>query len=428
MFHNRFSAVIEINSGILLERVEQRALQSKERAMTQLLLAAMQKSLPRHLPVLFLWCLAVTTCAAAEGVTLSITLDHARSNFSASACDRFGGGAHLFIDHPFVHFPTIFFSMKFHEGLGSCSAGDSAHTCRGKSLSPSDGASVFIPLDSAGSASISISRRMTLSIEQELNDSIGGSGLASVVPLYSFMYNINWDGRAATGDEWLLVGAGGQKGVPVGKAQELPVSISVEDLINMPQWPQLLSIERGYVTGVAVKLFYLLELEARVSNGSSSGAPADAHSVEHVILSTELHACAHADWRLPWTSRGDSATTRAITPHDSELPAAELQHVEGRDISRAGEEGQWSHYKCSAGKQWFDDAEVGSASSSGMHAESARHINRCPTPKNMYIESVQIVFENCGEQARVPVLCPLRDFGRCVSLIRCTAVILILSD
>ena len=121
-----------------------------------------------------------------------------------------------------------------------------------------------------------------------------------------------------------------------------------------------------------MKLFYLLEFDVKGTRQDSSA--------EHVILSLELHACPHADWRSTWNNIASSSSSSS-SPTDQvgslgELPAEGLQHVEGRDVERSGEEGEWSHYKCSAGKQWFDDAEVGSASSTGMHAESARHIMR----------------------------------------------------
>jgi hypothetical protein len=203
--------------------------------------------------------------------------------------------------------------------------------------------------------------------------------------LYSFVYNTNWDGRGVAGgtadDEWVMISSGGQQpGVPVGKAQDLPIAIQVKDLMAMAQWPQLMTIERGSITGPEVKLFYLLEFDVRLGSSSMAASP-DGHSIERVILSLELHACAHADWRSPWSSSNSSTTEEvrksALTGTGAAaLPAAELRHVDGAEVEGAEGEGQWSNYKCSAGKQWFDDAEVGSASSSGMHAESARHINR----------------------------------------------------
>jgi hypothetical protein len=201
------------------------------------------------------------------------------------------------------------------------------------------------------------------------------------------VYNTNWDGRGvgvgSADDEWVIMRSGQQPGVPIDKAQELPVSMRVEDLMAMPQWPQMAAIKTGCVTSDAVKLFYLLEFDVRAGSSGSAASP-DGPSIEHVILSLELHACAHADWRSPWvgSSSGSSSDQSPFVPqsatHAADLPAAGLRHVEGGEAEVAGGEGQWSHYRCSAGKQWFDDAEVGSASSAGMHAESARHMNRSP--------------------------------------------------
>jgi hypothetical protein len=290
----------------------------------------------------------------------------------------------MFIDPPLLHLPTVFFSIKFHEELGISSNRDRNSVCTEFSCSSLEGSSFYLPLDSMGS-SLSMSRKMTLSIEQELKDSSGGGGIATVEPLYSFVYNTNWDGRGVGGgtadDEWVMISSGGQQpGVPVGKAQDLPVAIQVKDLMAMAQWPQLMTIERGSITGPEVKLFYLLEFDVRVGSSSRAASP-DGHSIERVILSLELHACAHADWRSPWSSSNSSTTEEvrksALTGTEAAaLPAAELRQVEGVEVEAAEGEGRWSNYKCSAGKQWFDDAEVGSASSSGMHAESARHINR----------------------------------------------------
>jgi hypothetical protein len=317
---------------------------------------------------LFLFPLLLLVASTAEqGVAVSIFLDHMRSNFSSGACDGGGGGAHIFIDRPQVHFPTVFFSIDFQEKLGEEAYSEGSCSSR-------DAASFYFPMDSiSGEGGISISRKMTLSVEYELKD----SGSSSVVPLYSLLYNTNWDGRGAASDEWVIISSGGQPGVPVGKAQELPVTMQVEDLMAMPLWPQLMTIESGLATGSEVKLFYLLEFDVR--GGSSASSRYDI-SAEHVILSLELHACPHADWRSTWNSSssggGGSTTDQVTSVSLGELPAAGLRHAEGRDEERTGGEGEWSHYKCSAGKQWFDDAEVGSASSTGMHAESARHIMR----------------------------------------------------
>ena len=299
--------------------------------------------------------------AAGQRVAVSISLDQIRSNFSSGACDGRGGGAHIFIDRPLVHFPTLFFSIDFHDKLSEHDGyGDAA--CLEGSCSSRDGSSVHFPIDSTSSDGIiSISRKMTLSVEYEIND----SGRTAVLPLYSLVYNTNWDGRATAGDDWVIIRSGGQPGVPVLKAQDLPVTMQVEDLMAMPQWPELMTIESGLATSSEVKLFYLLEF--------------DVKGGDHVILSLELHACPHADWRSTWNniaSSSSTSSTSSSTTDQGELPAEGLQHVEGRDLERSGEEGEWSHYKCSAGKQWFDDAEVGSASSTGMHAESARHIMR----------------------------------------------------
>jgi hypothetical protein len=289
----------------------------------------------------------------------------------------------MFIDQPLLHLPTLFFSIKFlKESIGSGSRDDNS-VCAEGLCSALEGSSFYLPLDSIDS-SVSMSRKLTLSIEQELKDPSSG-GIATVEPLYSFVYNTNWDGRGvgvgAADDEWVKISSGGQQPrVPVGKAQDLPIAIRVEELMAMAQWPQLMTIGRGSITGPEVKLFYLLEFDVRVGGGDRAASP-DGPSIEHVILSLELHACVHADWRSPWSSSSSSATEQV---HQSALdgmeaaalPAAGLPHVEGAAVEGAEGEGQWSHYKCSAGKQWFDDAEVGSASSSGMHAESARHINR----------------------------------------------------
>ncbi len=345
---------------------------------------------PPLLSLLFFILLLLLIAGAAErddwkgsGATFFIDLDHARSNFSASACDGSGGGAHMFVDHPMLHFPTLFFWMKFHDELGS-SAGSSKvgdDLCSDAFCSPREGSSFHLPLDSIGGySSISLSRKMTLSIEQELKDS---SGFPSVVPLYSIVYHTNWDGRGVGGgtasDEWVMLRGGQKLGVPVGKAQDLPVSVRLEDLMTVPHWSQTTNVESGFVTGASAKLFYLLEFDVKVGSSGSSASP-DGASVEHVILSLELHACAHADWRAPWISSSSKAGQVSNVFHmaaqAADLPAAGLQHVEGVEVEGDEGEGQWSHYKCSAGKQWFDDAEVGSASSVGMHAESARHVNR----------------------------------------------------
>jgi hypothetical protein len=382
---------------------------------------------PLHLPLLsllfFVLFLLLIAGAAEQGVTLSIALDHVRSNFSAGACDGMGGGAHIFVDHPLLHFPTVFFWMKFHDELGSgtgvSTAGD--NLCSDNSCSSREGSSFYLPLDSTGGNSgISLSRKMTLSIEQELQDD---SGSASVVPLYSIMYNTNWDGRSvgvsSDDDEWVMMRWGQQPGVPVGKAQDLPVSLRIEDLMAMPQWPQMAAVKNGFVTSDPVKLFYLLEFDVRVGSSGSTASP-DGLSIEHVILSLELHACAHADWRSPWVSSSGGSSSSSNTGENhfvpqsavhpaADLPAAGLRHVVGGDVEGGGGEGQWSHYKCSAGKQWFDDAEVGSASSAGMHAESARHMNRSPP-----LPPRAQTMANCNPaQACVCVLRSLHDAARC---------------
>jgi hypothetical protein len=337
--------------------------------------------LPRRPPLLFLHFFIllplVTAGAAQRGVTLSIALDDARSNFSLGACDGLGGGAHMFMDHPNLHLPTVFFWMKFHDELGAVEE----KLCGDESCSSREGSSFYLPLDAMGGhSSISLSRKMTLFVEQEIKDS---SGFASVVPLYSIMYNTNWDGRGTgggtVGEEWVVMRWGEQPSAPVGKAQDLPVSIPVEDSMALPHFPQMPESDSGHVTGAAVKLFYILEFDVR---SGDTGA-----SAERVMLSLELHACAHADWRSTWNNYSSSnltldqrETVSLSVLHAADLPAAGLQHVQGSDVEGVGGEGQWSHYKCSAGKHWFDDAEVGSASSVGMHAESARHINRSQPP------------------------------------------------
>jgi hypothetical protein len=337
-----------------------------------------------------------------------MALDNVRSNFSAGACNGMGGGGHMFIDPPFLHFPTAFFSIKFHEEPGR---GDD-HVCTDGRNSFLEGSSFYLSFDSKGS--FGISRKMTLSIEYEVRDAEVGVGIASVEPLYSFVYSTNWDGRAGraglANEEWMMIRPEGHVSVPVGKAQDLPVSIELKDLMAMAQWPQLLTIKRDLVTGPEVKLFYLLEFDVMVE-GESREASLDALS-EHVVLSLELHACAHADWRSPWNTSGSFTLDQAPNPPlsgmlVSNLPGSGLRHTEGREAADSGDEGQWSHYKCSAGKHWFDDAEVGSASSSGMHAESARHVNRLqpqpPCAACAYCDK---------SQARLPVLRPLHDSAR----------------
>ncbi len=324
----------------------------------------------------------------------------------------------MFIDPPLMHFPTVFFSIQFQEELGSRGTRDDADVCADASCSFPDGSSFHLPLDSIGS--FSISRRMTLSIEYEVKGADGGSGVASVEPLYSFVYNTNWDGRGRGGgtanEEWMMIRPEEHAGAPVGKAQDLPVTIQVKDLMAMAQWPQLMTIQSGSVTGSEVKLFYLLEFDVMVEGGNRA-APPDGLPSEHVILSLELHACAHADWRSPWNS-SSSITTEQVPDapltgiQAAGLPGSGLQHAEGGEGAAAGDEGQWSHYKCSAGKQWFDDAEVGSASSSGMHAESARHVNRSQ-PQPLHVQIVQIA-QSDTSQARVHVLRPVHDRARYV--------------